>query len=448
MKTTVPSNAEPGQQIASRQVRSRPAWQQQAMAHGAPLAQLAAAVNASPQVQALEQLKGAAHQSLPAQRLINLTGEINSGRSAQWSDIAGAEQEADGTGTSTPPIKDSMHPLPPLQRKASAASQPVAQFELYERGQFSAAAPEVTNSNEGFQEYDTWERLQEGMKMFRAAAGDILEAIEQMPNMVLTLSTSTEIDSIGKTTLKLVDPTGKVRTTEGGQDSSATVQEWSRWLGDPATRVGVVVQVNPNQVFNAAMVAHTLNHEVFLHAVKILDEIKKLKSIKDDKTREKLALRNPDKDHEDFVFGRRKDLIINQSRMILNVIRDNPPRAQQLVNDYKRDWADRREEMLKAAAGALWKGSEGELRDYAIGIIRSLGGDSDADAQAEVAGVRKILSIIDYDFDAHLADVWDKYRIDLQPRIEEPRRSEAVDLSALPTGPKKKEKEAEKKKGK
>jgi hypothetical protein len=33
-------------------------------------------------------------------------------------------------------------------------------------------------------------------------------------------------------------------------------------------------------------------------------------------------IRNPDKDHEDFVFGRRRELIIHQSRMISNALRD------------------------------------------------------------------------------------------------------------------------------
>jgi hypothetical protein len=78
MKTTVPSNAEPGQQAASEQVRSRPAWQQ-AMAHGAPLAQLAAAVNASPQAKPLTQMKDSSQQSPRVQSLMGLAAEINQG---------------------------------------------------------------------------------------------------------------------------------------------------------------------------------------------------------------------------------------------------------------------------------------------------------------------------------------------------------------------------------
>ncbi|HET9184000.1 MAG TPA: hypothetical protein VFP59_17870 [Candidatus Angelobacter sp.] len=347
--------------------------------------------NASTQVQALEQLQSAAQRSLPVQRLMNLTEEINSGRPAQGSGIS--------------------------------VGQGVVQRELYVRKGFIEPEPEVTEDYETLMQHDTWEFLRQGLEMFTAAAGDFLETIKQIANVVLTLSTSTEIDSIGKTTLKLIDPTGRVRTSEGGQHNSATIQQWSPWLGDPATRVGIVVQVNPNRVFDAATVAQTLNHEVFLYAVEILGEIKRLKSIKGDKEREEFALQhgaNPDQDHADFVFGRRKDLIVHQARMIANALRDHPVRAQQLVDDYRRDWSDRREEMLKAAAGKLWDGDERELRKYATGIIEQFKNSSDRDVEAEVADMRNIFSIIDYDFDTHLADVWRRHKINLQPRIEKP----------------------------
>jgi hypothetical protein len=405
-------------QSSTEPARSGSAQRQAVVANG-PLAQRAAMMNSSPQVQALEQLNLAAHQSLPLQRLMNLTGEISSGRTAKWNGI---------------PI-----------------GQQVVQRELYEGGDFTEPEPEVTEDYETLRQNDTWHFLKEGLRMFTSSAAGILGEIEKLPNLVLTLSTSTEIDSIGKTTLKLVSPEREVYTSESGHYNSATIQQWSRWLGNPKTRAAALVQVNPNQIANAAQVAHTLNHEVFLHAVEILNEIKHLKSIKDDKARETFALkniRNPDKDHEDFVFGRRKDLIVNQSRMILSARQDNPVRARELVDDYKRDWAARREEMLKAAASKLWEGDERALREYATGIIKAFGSSAEEDAQAEVADMRNILSIIDYNFEAHLDDVWRKYRINLQPRIEEPRREEPVDLSALPTGPKKKEKDAEKEKRK
>jgi hypothetical protein len=409
MKTAHPG-AEQEKKVATGQMRSRPA---QAIAHSGQLAQLAAMVNASTQVQGLEQMQSAAQRSLPVQRLINLTDEINSGRSVPGSGIS--------------------------------AGQEVVQRELYEGGDFTEPEPEVTEDYETLKQHDTWRFLQQGLKIFTAAASGILGEIERLPNLVLTLSTSTEIDSIGKTTLKLTDPTGRVRTSEGGQHNSATIQQWSRWLGDPATRIGIVVQVNPDKVFDAATVAHTLNHEVFLHAVEILDEIKHLKSIKGDKEREAFALRNvrnPDKDHEDFVFGRRQDLLIHEARMIKNALRDNPPEARRLVEDYRRDWTARREDMLKALAGNFKYGNEKELKAIANGNIKAL--SSIPDAREEVEAMHKIIGIIDYSFDVHVAAVRETYGIDLWPRIEEPGRREPVDLSTLPTGPKKK---GEKKKG-
>ena len=409
------TEAEQGQKAAAGQIRSRPA-RQQARAHNGPLAQFATMANASPQGERLKQLKVAAHQSPSVQRLMNLTSEINSGRTAQWSGI---------------PV-----------------GQKVVQRELYESGDFTEPEPEVTEDYETLKQNDTWHFLQQGLKMFTSAAGGVLGEIEKLPNLVLTLSTSTEIDSIGKTTLKLVDPEGMVHTSESGKHNSATVQQWSRWLGDPKTRAAALVQVNPNRISNAAEVAHTLNHEVFLHAVEILDEIKHLKSITNDKEREEFAvehIRNPDNDHEDFVFGRRKELIIHQSRMISNALRDNPVRAQQLVDDYRRDWSARREEMLKALAGNLKYENEKELETIAMGNIKAL--SSIPEAQGEVKVMREMIRIINYSFDAHVADIRDRYRIDLQPRIEEPRRGEPVDISALPTGPQKKGKQDEKKKG-
>lgn len=399
------TEAEQGQKAAAGQMRSRPA-RQQARAHNGPLAQFATMANASPQGERLKQLKVAAHQSPSVQRLMNLTSEINSGRTAQCS--------------------------------GTPVGQKVVQRELYESGDFTEPEPEVTEDYETLKQNDTWHFLQQGLKMFTSAAGGVLGEIEKLTNLVLTLSTSTEIDSIGKTTLKLVDPEGKVHTSESGKHNSATVQQWSRWLGDPKTRAAALVQVNPNRISNAAEVAHTLNHEVFLHAVQILDEIRHLKSIKNDKEREEFAvehIRNPDKDHEDFVFGRRRELIIHQSRMISNALRDNPVRAQQLVDDYRRDWSDRREEMLKALAGKLKYENEKELETIAMGNIKAL--SSIPEAQDEVKVMREMIRIIRYSFDAHVADIRDRYGIDLQPRIEEPGRGKPVDLSKLPTGPKK-----------
>lgn len=399
MKTTAPTNAEPGQQTASEQIRSRPA-QKQAVKPSGHFTQLAAMVNASPQIETLEQLKGVAQQSRHVQRLMNLTGEINSGR-PQWSGIS--------------------------------VGQKVVQRELYESGEFTEPEPEVTLDYETLKENDEWHFLQQGLKMFTSAAGSILSEIERLPNLVLTLSTSAEIDSIGKTTLKLVSPEGKVYTSEAGQHNSATVQQWSQWLGNPKTRVAALVQINPKRIANAAQVAHTLNHEVFLHAVEILDEIKRLKSIKGDQERETFALqniRNPDKDHEDFVFGRRKDLITHQARMISNALRDNPVGAQQLVDDYRRDWTDRREEMIKALAGNLKYGNEKELKTIATGNIKAL--SSIPEAQEEVEVMRKIIGIIDYSFDVHVANVREKYEINLSPPIKERERGKPVDISALP----------------
>lgn len=415
MKTTAHPDAEQGQKAGAGQIHSQPARQQTIKPSG-HLAQLVAMANAGPQTETLAQIKDMAQQSPRVQNLMSLTNGMGPGSPAQLSGIL--------------------------------VGQEVVQRELYKRGGFIEPEPEVTEDYETLMQHDTWEFLQQGMEMFTSAAGDILGEIEKLPNLVLTLSTSTEIGSIGKTTLKLTDPTGKVRTSEAGKDSSATVNEWSRWLGDPATRVGIVVQVNPNKVGNAAVVAHTLNHEVFLHAVEIFHEIKHLKSIKNDKERETFAvkhIRNPDKDHADFVFGRKEGLIINQSRMISNAMRDNPVRARQLAADYQTDWSDRREEMLKGLAGNLKYENEKELETIAIGNIKAL--SSIPEAQGEVKVMREMIRIINYSFDAHVADIRDRYRIDLQPRIEEPRRGGPVDIPALPTGPKKKGKQDEKKKG-
>jgi hypothetical protein len=98
--------------------------------------------------------------------------------------------------------------------------------------------------------------------------------------------------------------------------------------------------------------------------------------------------------------------------------------------------------MLKALAGNFKYGNEKELKAIANGNIKAL--SSIPDAREEVEAMHKIIGIIDYSFDVHVAAVRETYGIDLWPRIEEPGRREPVDLSTLPTGPKKK---GEKKKG-
>lgn len=419
MKQTIQPEGEQRQKAAAGQMRTRAAQRKTASPEGR-LTQLAAMVHASPQTEMLMQLNGMVQQGSPVQRLMALTGEINSCSPAQLSGI---------------PVKNDAA-LQPVGQK-------VVQRELYESGDFTEPEPEVTEDYETLKQNDTWHFLQQGLKMFTSAAGGILRDIENLPNLVLTLSTSTEIDSIGLTTLKLVDPEGKVHTSESGKHNSATVQQWSRWLGNPKTRAAALVQINPNQISNAAEVAHTLNHEVFLHAVEILDEIKSLKSIKDDKTREEFALqhvRNPDKDHHDFVFGLRRDLLALHSRMLSQALSENPARAQDLMVDYKKDWSLRREDMLKHLAGKLWDGNEESLKKSAEGVIREYGSSSEPGAQAEVKAMREIVRIIDYSFELHVADVRERYEIDLSPRIEEPKpkAGKVVDLSALPTGPGKK----------
>jgi hypothetical protein len=294
----------------------------------------------------------------------------------------------------------------------------VVQREVYMRGQFNEPEPEVTEDVDTLRQLDEWEWLQQGMQMFEAVASDYLDHIDAMPNVVLTFSTSTDIGAIGATTIKVVDPTGRVRTTVAGADNSATIAEWSRWLGNPATRVGIVVQLNPRELHNAAQVAHTLNHEVFLHAIGLFDVIKDLKNIPDDAARADAAevtLTQPDRDHEDFVSGTRKYLVENQRRMIANAARGGDlALARDLIADYRADWHFQRTALLQARAGNAWAGEEA-LRAYALGVIAQYQDDPDRDAQNEVDFMRETLALLDYTFEDHLDDVSRRYRMDLDP---------------------------------
>jgi len=384
--------------------------------------QIQDAANNSPQVTQLKAIQAMANSSTQVKQLRAVQAMAND--STYNPNQFKAINESDG--------KLLNHHAGLMQAAATiSAARPVAQLEVYERGQFRESEPEVTEDHNTFHALNVWEMLQKGMDMFAAAAGDIINKIKAVPNMVLTLSTSTEIDSIGMTTLKLTDPTGKVRTTEGGKANSATIAEWSKWLTNPKTRIGVLVQVNPNRLGNAAEVAHTLNHEVFLHAVNIFNEMNDLKTTEGDGPRLQKALTSvnrPDKDHEDLVFGRREALLENQSRMINDAIegkyahkKPEPEIAEQLIADYERDWTEERQNLLKRMAGQLWT-TEHDLKIYATQLIKHFEGIDDA--RQEVSDMKKILKIIDYTFARHLDDVWNKYEINLSSPITPPEEAE------------------------
>jgi hypothetical protein len=383
------------------------------------------------------------HVVQQAQGRVRPTGQVANGTAIN--DEAGLEREADAMGMQALQLKLGDQVAAPNQGGDGYAGREggwVVQREVYERGLFNAPEPDVGKDYESYERNSQWEMFNTGMDMFAAAAGDIISGIQDVPNMVLTMTTSTTIDGMGKTTLKIVDPTGRVRTSEEGHGNSASIGQWSQWLGDPNTRVGILVQLNPNELHSAAEVAHTLNHEVFLHAVGIWEEITHLKSLPDADDRLDFAVKHtghPDRDHEDLVFGKRKNFVENQSRMIDNALsRGDRTLARQLIADYKADWTHQRLGLLKARAGMLWT-DEQKMKKVAVDMIRDFGEDPDPGAQAEVENMRTIIDIINYAFEDHLDDVWHWDRIDLSPRAAEPDPDRAPeDLSPLPTGPRKK----------
>jgi hypothetical protein len=385
------------------------------------------------------------HVVQQAQGRVRPTGQVANGTAIN--DEAGLEREADAMGMQALQLKLGDQVAAPNPGGGGYAAREggwVVQREVYKRGLFNAPEPEIDLDFASVERHDRWEMLNNGMDMFADAAGDIISGIDNVPNMVLTMTTSTRIGGIGKTTLKVIDPTGRIRTSEEGHGNSATNEEWSRWLGDPKTRVGIVVELNPNELHSAAAVAHTLNHEVFLHAVSMWEEITDLKSLQNADDRRIFAetkMGHPDQDHEDLVLGYRRNLIENQRRMIRGaLLKGNQILARQLIDDYHADWSNQRLDLLKGRAGQLWTDEQG-MKESALKLIRNFSKATDAGAQEEVKNMRAILDIIGYSFDDHLTDVWRRYGIDLSPHVAEPEPElEPEDFSPLPTGPRAKNK--------
>jgi hypothetical protein len=140
MKQAQP-DTEHGQKAAAGQIRSRPARQQTIKPSG-HLAQLAAMANASPRVETLKQLKGAAQQNPYVQTLVGLAAEINQGAPVQRQSRAKGLEN--GFNHAAQPMIESAldftardqaeeggtDPLPELSQPANGVAQRVMQSEV------------------------------------------------------------------------------------------------------------------------------------------------------------------------------------------------------------------------------------------------------------------------------------------------------------------------------
>jgi hypothetical protein len=104
-----------------------------------------------------------------------------------------------------------------------------------------------------------------------AAFGDF----ESEPNLTLVISTDPNIEELGHTTFSVWDGS-KMRSISQTGDDPATVDEWPAWMTS-GNAIRMEVKINPKQGLTA--IAHTLNHEISLHATSDLAMIRKIRDM-------------------------------------------------------------------------------------------------------------------------------------------------------------------------
>jgi hypothetical protein len=380
--------------------------------------QLKKALDRSPRV-AVQRKLAAVMANAPVQR-----------RGIPLNDDAALEREADEMG------KQAMN-APGVQRKASpgtaALNSPgVLQRYVTKSGFFDAAnAPDETSID-----YVSFDDTQNAYDLYDQAASELpgWSALKADPDTNIHFTTNFDLDAQGSTSLWVTDADGEEHSTQVG---GASIQEWSRWIG-PHTPVTILIEINPAQVdFKMEAVAHTINHEVSLHAIPTLVHIKQLRRIDDDDRRTQQALENVEgqgsesAQHERFVLGKNQNLLFTHKKMMEAAKATGWDAVRNLAGDYRADWTARREgsiaehkqkvldlsdnpdeSKLTEPILLLWLGNYRKRRLANPASIT-------AEERTKARAIQELYDLLAYDYQAHRDDVLNEYGFDLYPSVDE-----------------------------
>lgn len=379
--------------------------------------QLKNALDRSPRVTAQRKL-AAVMANAPVQR-----------RGIPLNDDAALEREADEMG------KQAMA-LQPTQRKAaqdatSGNGNGVVQRVVTEAGWFDPA----NEPDDQSLDVVSFDDVQKAYALFKQSADELpgWEAVKNDPNTTVHFTTNLDLDAQGSTSLFVTDPDGQ----EHSAVDEATVQQWSSWIG-PDTPVRIEVQVNPRQVdFKMHAVAHTINHEVSLHAIPTLSFIRRLRKQNTAEKRESSALEfyggegSESAQHERFVLGKNQNLLFTHKKMMEAAKASGWDAVRDLAGDYRADWTARREgtiaehkqKVLDLSDNAdeskltepillLWLGNYRKRRLQNPDSIT-------AEERTKARAIQELYDVLAYDYEAHRNDVLKEYGFDLYPSVDE-----------------------------
>ncbi len=380
--------------------------------------QLKKALDRSPRVAAQRKL-ATAMANAPARR-----------KGIPLNDDAGLEREADEMG------RQAMN-TPGVQRKtvpgtASMNGPGVLQRYVTKSGFFDAA----NTPDEASIDYVSFDDTQNAYELYDRAASELpgWSALKADPDTNIHFTTNFDLDAQGSTTLWVTDLDGEEHSTQVG---GATIQEWSKWIG-PHTPVTILVEINPAQVdFKMEAVAHTINHEVSLHAIPTLVHIKQLRKIDDAERRTEQALEDvkgkgsESAQHERFVLGKNQNLLFTHKKMMEVAKARGWDAVRDLAGDYRADWTARREgtiaehkqKVLDLSDTAdeskltepillLWLGNYRKRRLQNPASIT-------AEERTKARAIQELYDVLAYDYEAHRNDVLKEYGFDLYPNVDE-----------------------------
>lgn len=346
-------------------------------------------------------------------------------RGIPLNDDAALEREADEMG------RQAMN-APGVQRKAvprtaSMNGSGVLQRYVTKSGFFDAAnAPD-----EASVDYVSFDDTQNAYDLYDQAASELpgWSALKADPDTNIHFTTNFDLDAQGSTSLWVTDPDGQEHSTQVG---GATIQQWSKWIG-PHTPVTILIEINPAQVdFKMEAVAHTINHEVSLHAIPTLVHIKQLRKIDDGDRRTEQALEHVEgrgsesAQHERFVLGTNDNLLLTHKAMLDSIhATGNKASAQNLAGDYLADWnarrngaiAERQQNILDLSVNKdvarlteqnlfLWLGDFRRRKKANPAAIT-------AQEQSKANEVQALLNLLKYTYEAHREEVQTSHGFDI-----------------------------------
>lgn len=156
---------------------------------------------------------------------------------------------------------------------------------LYE-GNFDPQSEEPdVYDDQSFYDFQSWNDAQQGLKTFQTGDQNVsqqddklessLSQFENEKNFTLIIKTVDGLNNKGETTFSVWDGT-KFRSISETGENPATSEYWPTWVtSGNAIKMEISIQAGQTK----AQIAHTLNHEISLHAISDLKMIQKVRAM-------------------------------------------------------------------------------------------------------------------------------------------------------------------------